>query len=709
MLSRRYAISLLGSGLLAAATGELPAANFETVAPFDDSVAVWQMSGLQDTEGRNQLTVVGDVKVGRKLSTKEALMSRSNGGDGIVAQFNGGYLNAGQGTGGDLNLRGNELTVAVRLRSLTGVWGKPIFNKRGNHETLVFNLFSFEHAIGFELGIANVAGVSQVLVPLETIGYTAWHTVICRYNGSLLQIIVDGVVMDEASPSGALRTGNRCPVLIGAETDDAAIQAGWEGEIDYAALWNRSITDAEVERLSGGARTIAKYYKQYKEAPVLPTRPDLYHEKYRPQFHFTARQWTVHLLNPGQQEEGWLNDPNGLIFVNGEYHLFAQRWAKCWIHAVSKDLIHWEEVLPAFWEDDRFGTGVQSGGAVYDIHNTSGLAHDAAHPAIVAFWSGFDNISQCLSFSLDNGRSWTKYAANPIFLHAERDPKVFWYEPTKTWFMVLSCHGSYEFFTSPNLLHWTSIDCVIPNSFECPDIFKLPVDGDFSNEKWVLVRGDGNYSIGSFDGKSFTEETVQYRSDEGPNFCATMSWGEIAHQPGREIQIAWMRGGEYPEMPFNQQMSFPCDLTLHRTTNGIRMYRKPIPEVEKLHLHAMTFDIAHLSPNQVIPLNVHGGLYHILAELHINAGATVAFDLHGTKVLLTGASVACSCSPVDVADGVQTLEILVDRTSIETFINNGQVSISACYLPKTDNIAVTCTAGTAVIEKLTVFPLRSIW
>jgi hypothetical protein len=139
------------------------------------------------------------------------------------------------------------------------------------------------------------------------------------------------------------------------------------------------------------------------------------------------------------------------------------------------------------------------------------------------------------------------------------------------------------------------------------------------------------------------------------------------------------------------------------------MYRKPIPEIEKLHLHAITFDVAHLSPNQVIPLNIQGGLYHILAELHIDTGATVAFEFYGTEVLLTGASVACRCSPVDVADGVRTIEILVDRTSIETFINNGQLSISACYLPKDDNVRVTCTGGTAVIEKLTVFPLRSIW
>src|SRR5271166_6280217 len=122
----------------------------------------------------------------------------------------------------------------------------------------------------------------------------------------------------------------------------------------------------------------------------------LYQEKYRPQFHFTARQSNEHKLNPGQREEGWLNDPNGLVFFRGEYHLFAQRWNKCWIHAISKDLVHWTELEPAFWEDDRYGTGVQSGGAVVDKDNTSGLAADAKTPPLVAFWAGNDNRSQCI-------------------------------------------------------------------------------------------------------------------------------------------------------------------------------------------------------------------------------------------------------------------------------------------------------------------------
>ncbi len=306
---------------------------------------------------------------------------------------------------------------------------------------------------------------------------------------------------------------------------------------------------------------------------VQPLRADLYKETLRPQFHFTARQWTTHKLNPGMREEGWLNDPNGLVFFDGEYHLFAQRWNKCWIHAVSRDLVHWTELQPAFWEDDRFGSGVQSGGAVVDWKNSSGLAPAGGPPPLVAFWAGNDNRSQCISYSIDRGRTWTKYARNPVLVHPERDPKVFWHEPTQRWVMVLYGGGSYLLFTSENLLSWSELKDSIPESYECPDMFTLPVDHDLNQKKWVLVRGNGKYSVGEFDGTRFAPETPQLPCDLGPNFYATQSWGEIAGQEGRRVQIAWMREGKYPDMPFNQQMTFPCDLTLRRVNGSYRVFR----------------------------------------------------------------------------------------------------------------------------------------
>ncbi|HEY3411421.1 MAG TPA: LamG-like jellyroll fold domain-containing protein [Armatimonadota bacterium] len=676
---------------------------------FQSAVAVWQMGGTKDAAGKNELKPVGAVTLGDRLTGKDRADSLATGGDGVVAEFDGGYLDAGQGTDGMLNLTGSALTVAIRLRNPSGVWGQPLFSKHGGHDHLVYNLFSLANEIGFELGTRDKPGMTQVVAPTAKIGPKDWHTVICRYDGASLQMFVDGVLMDEADVAGPLRTGNTEPVLIGAESNGGAIKSGWKGQIDYVALWDRALSVPEIERLSGTPAQIARHRLQYKETRLLAPPADLYQEKYRPQFHFTARQWTVRQLNPGQREEGWLNDVNGLIYLNGQYHLFAQRWAKCWIHAVSKDLIHWTEVQPAFWDDHRFGTGVQSGGCVYDRENTSGLSSDKKHPPLIAFWSGFDNISQCISYSLDEGKTWTKYAKNPIFLHRERDPKVFWYAPGNKWVMVMSGDGRYYLLESTNLLDWKELPASIPDSFECPDLFQLPLDGDLNRMKWVLVRGNGFYSVGGFDGTTFSPETGQLPCDQGPNFYATQSWGDITGAPGRRVQIAWMRDGKYPDMPFNQQMTFPCDMTLHSTADGLRVYRKPAPEIAKLHGKPRVFEASTLAAGATLPLNVPGDLFHIVAQVEIPAGTTLTFHVRGAAVNVTDRTVACKSTPAQAAGAIKTVEILVDRTSIETFVNEGEVSVSACFLPSDDRLSVESAGGPATIRSLEVIPLRSIW
>jgi fructan beta-fructosidase len=676
---------------------------------FKSAVAVWHMRDVKDAAGKNALKVVGAVTLDSHLTGRERDASLAAGSDGVVAEMNGGYLDAGQGTDGMLNLTGSAFTLGVRLRSPSGVWGKPVFSKHGGHDRLVYNLFSFPDALGFELGTQDTRDMTQVTVPLAKIGAKEWHTLVCRYDGSSLRLFVDGVLMDEANPAGPLRTGNTEPALIGGETTGGAVNSGWKGQIDYVALWNRALSESEIVRLSGGTAQVARHKKQYTETHMLPTPADLYQEKYRPQFHFTARQWTVHTLNPGMREEGWLNDPNGLIYLHGEYHLFAQRWNKCWIHAVSKDLVHWTELQPAFWEDHRFGTGVQSGGAVYDAENTSGLGQNKKHPPLIAFWSGNDNRSQCLSYSLDLGRTWTKYAGNPVLVHPERDPKVFWYAPDKRWIMVLYGEGSYHFFASANLLAWTPLPTSLPDSYECPDLFQLPVDGDLHHQKWVLIRGNGKYSVGDFNGSSFVPETEQFPCDFGPNFYATQSWGDIDGAPGRRVQIAWMRDGKYPEMPFNQQMTFPCDLSLRSTPEGLRVYRNPALEIRKLHGAPKEWKDAVLKAGTVMPLDLPGNLFHIVAQVEIPAGATVSFHIHGVTVTLTDRSVACNSQPAALRTAVKTVEILVDRTSVETFVNDGEVSVSACFLPTEAPFCVECTSGSATLRSLQVFPLRSIW
>jgi sucrose-6-phosphate hydrolase SacC (GH32 family) len=564
--------------------------------------------------------------------------------------------------------------------------------------------------VGFEIGTKDTAGMTQVSVSVAQIGARDWHDFICRYDGTRLQMFVDGVLLSEAFPAGPLREGNTEPCLIGAESTGGAIKSGWKGLMDHVAIWNRTLSDQEIERLSGGAAQVAEQRKRYTETPQLTVPADLYQEKHRPQFHFTARQFTVHKLNPGMREEGWMNDPNGLIHLDGEYHLFAQRWNKCWIHAVSTNLVHWTELQPAFWEDNRFGTGVQSGGSVFDRQNSSGLSPDSNTPPLVAFWSGNDNRSQCISYSLDKGRTWTKYARNPVLVHPERDPKVLWYEPGKHWIMVLYGASSYFIFTSTNLLDWTEQKNSIPDCFECPDLFQLPVDGDRQRLKWVLVRGNGRYSIGNFDGATFTPETSQQPCDVGPNFYATQSWDDIEGEEGRRVQIAWMRDGKYPDMPFNQQMTFPCDLTLRTQAGSLRLFRKPAPEIEQLHLRQRTWEKLDMKAGTAAqPLDVSGDSWHILAEVNIPKNAELAFRIRGTSLVITDQSVTCNNKTGLLPGGVHRIEILVDRTSIEAFANDGEVSLSACFLPSEDRLAIECKRGSAVIANLQIFELESIW
>ena len=202
----------------------------------------------------------------------------------------------------------------------------------------------------------------------------------------------------------------------------------------------------------------------------MVTEP-LYQEALRPQFHFTARQWTMDRLNPGMRQEGWINDLNGLIYYEGEYHLFAQRWHKCWIHAVSKDLIHWEELEPAFWEEE-LDSGVQSGTCVIDYKNTSGLSPDPSEPAdgrvLVA-----RRQPQPVHLLQPRPRPHLealRQESGPGIPRAR--PKVFWYEPGKHWVMFLYGGGQYHIFTSNNLLDWKNEKHPDPPQLRVPGLLR---------------------------------------------------------------------------------------------------------------------------------------------------------------------------------------------------------------------------------------------
>ncbi|MBS1715152.1 MAG: glycoside hydrolase family 32 protein [Armatimonadetes bacterium] len=433
----------------------------------------------------------------------------------------------------------------------------------------------------------------------------------------------------------------------------------------------------------------------------------LYQEPLRPLVHVTARYWKERRLNPVEHQEGWINDLNGLIYYDGEYHLFAQRWATCWLHFVSKDLVHWEELEPAFFEES-LGSGVQSGTCVIDENNTSGLGKDG-HVPMIAFWSRFDNKSQCFSYSLDHGRSWKPGPKNPFLLKAERDPKVFWYGPGGHWVMVMYGEGSYHVLNSSNLTDWTDTGHPIPDSFECPDMFELPVEGEPGTKKWIVVQGNGHYSVGTFDGKRFVQEGERQVCDIGPNFYATQTWANTETGDGRRIQAAWMRGSVFPNMPFSQQVSFPCRLTLHRTSEGFRLHREPIKELSLLHGRSKSAGPVTLEPGRPHKLAAKGEAFRLVLDVSLDRGARLEFDVRGQKVTVSDDGVTNGTAEGRVARPVRHLELLIDRGSIELFVNHGELSSTRYALFDGEGITVSVLGGRANVKSAQVTALKAIW
>lgn len=447
---------------------------------------------------------------------------------------------------------------------------------------------------------------------------------------------------------------------------------------------------------------------------------DLYNEKYRPRFHFTAKQ-------------NWLNDPNGLMYYKGEYHLFFQHnpsginWGNMtWGHAISEDMVHWNQIDNAIYPDE-LGT-IFSGSGVVDWNNTTGFQTGEEKPLICIYTSAGGTsdeskgqpFTQSIAFSNDRGRTWTKYDKNPVLGHiigSNRDPKVIWHKPTEKWVMALYLDGNdYALFSSPNLKEWTHLsDINLPNTSECPDIFELAVDGDPNNKKWVFWGANGNHYIGTFDGRIFNPESELLRTDFGANFYAAQTWSDIPESDGRRIQIAWMNGGKYPDMPFNQQMTFPVELTLRTTPNGIRLFRKPIREIENIHQKEYSWEDQVLMPKNDILSGVDCELLDIYAEIDLHNASEVGFVINGEKIQYNRESKQLSClgksALLEPIDNKISLQILVDRTSIEVFGNDGIVSLSSCFLPdlKNKSISIYSTNGEANIISLKVYELRSTW
>ena len=290
--------------------------------------------------------------------------------------------------------------------------------------------------------------------------------------------------------------------------------------------------------------------------------------------------------------KNWTNDPNGMMYYKGEYHLFFQHnpfgknWGNMtWGHAVSPDMFHWTQLDHAILPD-KLGT-VFSGSGVVDWENTAGFQTGDEKVLVCIYTSARAAFHSVDRLQQRSRRTWTKYAGNPVLKHiagSNRDPKVFWHAPSKKWIMALFLDGNtYALFASPDLKQWSKLcDVPVPGGSECPDFFELPVDGDAAKSKWVFWSANNSYLLGTFDGKVFRKEAGPLRTHYGKHRYAAQTFSDIPKEDGRRLQIAWMSGGQYPEMPFNQQMSLPVSLVLRTFPEGVRLCTLPVKEVEAL-------------------------------------------------------------------------------------------------------------------------------
>ena len=335
-------------------------------------------------------------------------------------------------------------------------------------------------------------------------------------------------------------------------------------------------------------KNLARNAVAWKHIELADTFDTANREKFRPIYHHTPAY-------------GWMNDANGLVYKDGEYHLYFQynpygsKWGNMhWGHSVSKDLVHWTHEQPAIARDTM--GHIFSGSCVVDHNNTAGFGKDA----IIAFYTSHKNLpgnhqrqQQCIAYSLDNGRTYTKYEGNPVLtpfdgLENFRDPKVFWYAPQNKWVMIVSADKNMRFYESKDLKKWNYMSewgagyGPQPNQFECPDFFEMAVDGNAQHKKWVMIvninpgfayGGSGTmYFVGQFDGHKFTCDTA-------PNDVKWLDWGKdhyatvtYSNTPGRIIAMPWMSNWQYanltPTQQFRSQNALPRELKLYTADNG---------------------------------------------------------------------------------------------------------------------------------------------
>lgn len=465
-------------------------------------------------------------------------------------------------------------------------------------------------------------------------------------------------------------------------------------------------------------------------------------ELYRPNFHFTPKK-------------GWMNDPNGMFFYNGYYHLYFQHypdgttWGPMhWGHAISTDLFNWKEQPIALYPDDL--GYIFSGSVVVDYENTSGFGADGKIPIIAIFTSHdpkkektgeIDVENQSIAYSLDEGLTWTKYKDNPVLKNPGardfRDPKVSWDKQRKRWTMVLAAGQEIQFYISKDLKSWnklTSFGEGIGNHggvWECPDFFQLPVVGS-SEKKWVLLvsinpGGPNNgsatqYFVGDFDGKNFvldesfnteTEEEQGFWVDYGRDNYAGVTFSNVENKDGGKLFMGWMSNwlyaNEVPTENWRSAMTIARTLELIKSDNTYRLISNPVPELDEFKIEKLKNSNVSIKGKTLLTTskavdftsaqinfkieNLIDGVYNF--ELTNNEGDSLRFgfdtSMNNYFVDRNNAGITDFSNKfsdrIAIAPRMNTQKdwtgtIVLDKTSIEVFFDDGQTVMTEIFFPQ---------------------------
>ena len=452
----------------------------------------------------------------------------------------------------------------------------------------------------------------------------------------------------------------------------------------------------------------------YDIDPAEAAQNQHYNQPYRPQFHYTPMQ-------------GFVGDATGLIYDEGKYHLFymSDKWErrknrhKCWGYATSPDCLHWQE-QPSILDpvlDHKPG----SGSGIVDWNNTLGLAM-GAQKTLAVFYTDYKTGS-CIAYSTNSGRDWVRHPRNPVLRGAgtDRDPVVFWYPPAAEWRLVrFDGKTGFAFYGSTNLLDWKYLSQV-EGFNECPDFFELPVEGSAGQRKWVLMDAGFNYLIGTFDGRQFTAETDMLRGEcaGSKSVYACQTWKRSPDNSTPPVQMAFLRYPPECQLTWLNQMTFPCEVRLRKLPEGLRVCRQPIPGIESLRAEPKSWRDLTLKPGQDPLVGLHGDAFDIRAEVELSEASSLVLSVRGETIRYPAANrrkekrleALGSSVPLSVSGNRLKLEVLVDRSSVEVFADQGQVTLSkAClFNPAKTNLSVTAEGGELRVNTLTVSRMKSIW